>query len=117
MKPPLYFLATLLLASAALAQQTPPVTPEPLREVEKPAPKLKAEPFPLPGGEGGIGLDDLAFPPGLRQVVVPAGRTGKIVLIDPQSRKTREITGFKSTPAGTGAHDAGPTSADEGKGY
>ncbi|MFL6231727.1 MAG: YncE family protein [Thermoanaerobaculia bacterium] len=117
MKRPLYLLATLLLASGALAQELPPAHPEPLREVEKPAPKLKAEPFPLPGGEGGIGLDDLAFPPGLRQVVVPAGRTGKIVLIDPQSRKSREIAGFKSTPPGNGAHNAGPTSADEGKGY
>jgi DNA-binding beta-propeller fold protein YncE len=114
---PFYLLATLLLASGAFAQQMPPAHPEPLREPEKPAPKLKAEPFPLPGGEGGIGLDDLAFPPVLRQVVVPAGRTGKIVLIDPQSRKTREIGGFKSTPPGTGAHDAGPTSADEGTGY
>jgi hypothetical protein len=117
MKQPLWFLMTLLLASAALAQELPPAHPEPLREAGKPAPKLKAEPFPLPGGEGGIGLDDLAFAPGLRQVVVPAGRTGRIVLIDPQSRKAREIAGFKSTPPGNGAHDAGPTSADEGKGY
>ncbi len=117
MKPPLHLLATLLLASGALAQQMPPNNPEPLREPEKPAPRLKAEPVPLPGGAGGIGLDDLAFAPGLRQVVVPAGRTGKVVLIDPQSHKSREITGFKATPAGNGAHDAGPTSADEGKGY
>lgn len=117
MKPPFYLLATALLASGALAQELPPAHPEPLRQAEKPAPKLKAEPVPLPGGEGGIGLDDLAFPPGLRQVVVPAGRTGKIVLFDPQSRKAREIGGFKSTPPGNGSHDAGPTSADEGKGY
>src|SRR5436305_2572139 len=117
MKRPFYLLAMLLLASGALAQQLPPAHPEPPREAGKPAPKLKAEPLPLPGGEGGIGLDDLIFPPGLRQVVVPAGRTGKIVLFDPQSRKAREITGFKSTPPGNGAHDAGPTSADEGKGY
>ncbi len=117
MKPPLHLLATLLLASGALAQQMPPNNPEPLREPEKPAAKLKAEPVPLPGGAGGIGLDDLAFAPGLRQVVVPAGRTGKVVLIDPQSHQPREIGGFKSTPPGNGAHDAGPTSADEGKGY
>src|SRR3954467_734812 len=117
MKRPFYLLATLLLASGALAQELPPAYPEPLREAGKPAPKLTAEPFPLPGGEGGIGLDDLAFPPGLRQVVVPAGRTGRIVLIDPKTRKAREIAGFKSSPPGNGAHDAGPTSADEGKGY
>jgi DNA-binding beta-propeller fold protein YncE len=117
MKQPLWFLITLLLASGALAQEQPPAHPEPLREAGKPVSKLKAEPVPLPAGEGGIGLDDLAFPPGLRQVVVPAGRTGKIVLIDPQSRKAREIGGFKSTPPGNGSHDAGPTSADEGTGY
>jgi len=117
MKRTLCFAVSTLLASGALAQQMPPAHPEPLREAEKPAPKLKADPFPISGGNGGIGFDDLAFPPGLRQVVVPAGRTGKIVLIDPQSRKVREITGFKATPPGNGAHDAGPTSADEGKGY
>jgi DNA-binding beta-propeller fold protein YncE len=117
MKQPLWFLMSLLLASGALAQELPPAHPEPLREAGKPVTRLKAEPIPLPGGEGGIGLDDLAFAPGLRQVVVPAGRTGRIVLIDPQSRKAREIAGFKSTPPGNGAHDAGPTSADEGKGY
>jgi hypothetical protein len=116
MKPPLCLLAMTLLVSA-LSAQTPPITPEPLREEPKAVPTLKAEPFPLPGGQGGIGLDDLAFPPALRQVVVPAGRTGRIVLIDPQSRKAREIAGFKSSPPGNGAHDAGPTSADEGKGY
>src|SRR4051812_40922254 len=71
MKRPVYLLATLLLASGALAQEQPPAHPEPLRDAGKAAPKLKAEPVPLPGGEGGIGLDDLAFPPGLRQVVVP----------------------------------------------
>src|SRR3954464_11568269 len=108
MKRPFYLLATLLLASGALAQQLPPTHPEPLREAGKPAPKLKAEPVPLPGGEGGIGLDDLAFPPGLRQVVVPAGRTGKIVLIDPQTPKARETRGFKSPPPGNGSHDAAP---------
>jgi DNA-binding beta-propeller fold protein YncE len=117
MKRPFHLLASLLLASGALAQQLPPAHPEPLREAEKPAPKLQAEPFPLPGGEGGIGLDDLAFAPGLHQVVVPAGRTGRIVLIDPKSRKPREIGGFKATPPGNGSHDAGPTSADEGTGY
>src|SRR3954451_11284776 len=77
MKRPLCLLAMTLLA-CALSAQTPPITPEPLREEPKAVPTLKAEPFPLPGGQGGIGLDDLAFPPALRQVVVPAGRTGSI---------------------------------------
>jgi hypothetical protein len=103
-------LAFLLLASVASAQ-APAVQPAP------PPVTLTAEPFPLPGGEGGIGLDDLAFAPGLRQVVVPAGGTGRLDLIDPESRKLREIPGFrKDTPAGA-QHGGGTTSADEGQGF
>jgi hypothetical protein len=100
-------LALLLLAALASGQAAAPPTPV----------TLTAEPFPLPGGEGGIDLDDLAFAPGLRQVVVPAGRTGRIDLIDPESRKVREIAGFrKETPEGA-RHGGGTTSADEGQGY
>jgi hypothetical protein len=108
-------LALLLLAAAASAQApAAPVAP-----VEKPpAPvTLTAEPLPLPGGEGGIGLDDLAFASGLGQVVVPAGRTGRIDLFEPESHKLREIAGFsKETPEGA-QHGGGTTSADEGQGY
>jgi hypothetical protein len=105
-------LALLLLAAAASAQ-APAAPPE-----KSPAPVvLTAEPIPLPGGEGGIGLDDLAFAPGLGQVVVPAGRTGRLDLFEPESRKLREIAGFaKETKAGT-QHGDGTTSADEGQGY
>ena len=103
MKRPLWVLPILLFAAVASAQEaTAPIAPaEP-----PPVPTLTAEPLSLPGGEGGIGLDDLAFVASLRQVVVPAGRTGRLVLFDPESRKPREIGGFKS-----------PTSADEGQGY
>lgn len=31
---------------------------------------------PMPGGEQGIGLDDLRYSPELGRLVVPAGRTG-----------------------------------------
>jgi hypothetical protein len=108
MKRSVLILSLVLLACRANAQ--PPVKPaEP--------PVLTAEPFALPGGEGGIGLDDLAFAPGLRQVVVPAGRTGRLDLIDPESRKIREIAGFEASAAAAGGHGAGSTSVDEGKGY
>jgi DNA-binding beta-propeller fold protein YncE len=108
-------LALLLLAPLASAQ-APAAPAAPADQAPAPV-TLTAEPFPLPGGEGGIGLDDLAFAPGLRQVVVPAGRPGRIDLIDPESRKLREIAGFKKeTPAGA-QHGGGTTSADEGQGY
>ncbi len=112
-------LALLLLASVASAQPPAPEPAVPAAPAVQPAPPpvtLTAEPLPLPGGEGGIGLDDLAFAPGLRQVVVPAGRTGRIDLIDPESRKLREISGFKEAPAGA-EHGGGTTSADEGQGF
>jgi hypothetical protein len=78
---------------------------------------LTAEPLALPGGEGGVGLDDLAFAPGLRRVLVPAGRTGRLDLIDPETRKLREIAGFQASAAGAGGHGAGTTSVDEGGPY
>jgi len=80
-------------------------------------PSLAAEPFALPDGEGGIGLDDLAFVPSLHRVVVPAGRTGRLDLIDPQTRKLTEIGGFQTSAPAAGGHGAGPTSVDAGKGW
>jgi hypothetical protein len=69
---------------------------------------------PLPQGTGGIGFDDLGFARGLRKVLVPAGRTGNLVLIDPDSRAITSISGFSTSSAGGGGHGAGTTSADEG---
>jgi DNA-binding beta-propeller fold protein YncE len=112
MKRTAWFLSTLLLAAVAPAQP-PAAAPAGVPA----APTLTATPFPLTGGEGGIGLDDLAFAPGLHRVVVPAGGTGRLVLIDPESRKPREITGFKTETPEEARHGGGTTSADEGKGY
>jgi hypothetical protein len=42
----------------------------------------------LPGGESGIGLDDLRYSRKLGRVLVPAGRTGNLDLIDPVSGAT-----------------------------
>jgi hypothetical protein len=41
--------------------------------------------LPMPGGQAGIGFDDLRFSPELGRVVVPAGRTGRVDLVDPRS--------------------------------
>ena len=69
----------------------------------------------LPGGEGGIGFDDLQYAPVARKLLVPAGRTGKLDLIAPGSSQIVAIEGFTRSEQSKG-HDAGVTSADEGPG-
>lgn len=71
----------------------------------------------LPGGEAGIGFDDLMWSPSLHRVLAPAGRTGKLDLIDPKTQKIEAIGGF-STDADkfSGGHGEGTTSADSGGG-
>ncbi|MEP6864793.1 MAG: hypothetical protein ABJE66_29505 [Deltaproteobacteria bacterium] len=71
----------------------------------------------LPGAEGGVGFDDLLWAPSLHRVLAPAGRTGKLDLIDPKTLKVESVTGF-STDADkfAGGHGEGTTSADTGGG-
>jgi hypothetical protein len=70
----------------------------------------------LPDGSGGIGFDDLRFDPTLGKLLVPAGRTGKVDLVDPSSQVVTSIAGFSAQPGFKGGHDDGPTSADAGRG-
>jgi DNA-binding beta-propeller fold protein YncE len=49
-------------------------------------------------------------------VLVPAGRTGTIVLIDPSSRQRAVIAGLSRENAYGGGHGEGTTSVDEGEG-
>jgi hypothetical protein len=70
--------------------------------------------LPIPGGAAGIGFDDLGFSTALQRVIVPAGLTGNIVLIDPASRKMDELGGFSSQSSFGGGHGEGVTSADAG---
>lgn len=74
-------------------------------------------PLALPGGEGGIGLDDLRFSPELHRVLVPAGRTGLLDLVDPASRSVESIDGFSRSAARERGHGEGTTSADAGEGF
>jgi hypothetical protein len=72
----------------------------------------------LPGGDGGIGFDDLMYSPALHRVLAPAGRTGKLDLIDPKTQKVDSIGGFSTeTDKFAGGHGEGTTSADAGGGY
>jgi len=82
---------------------------------------LRAQPvppsIPIPGGEGGIGFDDLRYSTLLHRLIVPAGRTGAIVLLDPKTWSVTRIGGFASSASYDGGHGEGVTSADEGGGF
>jgi hypothetical protein len=60
---------------------------------------------------GGIGFDDLGFSRQLRKVLVPAGGSGRIDLVDPDSFAVTATLGGTST-AYAGGHGDGITSAD-----
>jgi DNA-binding beta-propeller fold protein YncE len=70
----------------------------------------------IPGGKAGIGFDDISFAPALGKVIVPAGRTGELDLIDPATRRITIIGGFTAHAAFGGFHAQGVTSADTGAG-
>lgn len=74
--------------------------------------------LPIPGGHAGVDLDDIAFVPALDRIVVPAGQTGSLLLIDPASLATTRITGV-TAPAAEGQmpHGAATTSVSYGDGY
>lgn len=70
----------------------------------------------LPGGEPGIGLDDLRFSTALGKLVVAGGRTGQIDLIDPQTLEITSVGGFSAFAGFDGSDQQGVESADEGGG-
>ncbi len=74
-------------------------------------------PLALPGGEGGIGFDDMGFAASLHRVLVPSGRTGRLNLVDPTTRSVESVDGFSSQGAFAGGHGEGTTSADAGRGF
>src|SRR5919202_1295107 len=74
--------------------------------------KLEATAVPLPEGDGGIGFDDLQYDAKLGRVIVPAGRTGKLDLIDPSTREVTAISGFSADAQFEGGHGGGATPAD-----
>jgi hypothetical protein len=81
------------------------------------APAQAPVPLSLPGGEAGIGLDDLRFAKDLGRLLVPAGRTGRLDLIDPRTRSIESVEGFSRTDSRTRGHGDGTTSADAGDGF
>jgi DNA-binding beta-propeller fold protein YncE len=87
------------LVAAVLAAPVPPAT------------------LVLPGAAGGIGFDDLVFSEELHRLVVPAGRTGRLDLVDPGTGAIESIEGFGSAASRASGHGEGTTSADAGQGY
>jgi hypothetical protein len=79
-----------------------------------PAVDAGAAPLFLPGGDGGIGFDDLRFSATLSTLLVPAGRTGDLFLVDPSTEAITSIGGFSSEATYSGDDTFGVTSADEG---
>ncbi len=71
----------------------------------------------IPGGEGGIGFDDLVYSSELHKVLVPAGHTGKLYLIDPVNFAMSSIGGFSSSAEMQKGHEVGISSADEGEAF
>jgi DNA-binding beta-propeller fold protein YncE len=71
----------------------------------------------IPGGSAGIGFDDLRFSVSLGRVLVPAGRTGRLLLLDPATRNATAVEGFSAKNEYGGGHDDGVTSADSGRGW
>jgi DNA-binding beta-propeller fold protein YncE len=70
----------------------------------------------LPGAPPGIGLDDLRFSGDISKVLIPAGRTGNLDLLDPSTGMLTSVDGFTSSPTYSGDATQGATSADEGNG-
>ncbi|HSS37625.1 MAG TPA: hypothetical protein VLT58_02535 [Polyangia bacterium] len=73
----------------------------------------KPESIDIPDGQGGIGYDDLQYAPELGRILVPAGRTGRLVLLDPATKALVSVGGFSSAASFAGGHGQGTTSAFE----
>jgi len=73
-----------------------------------------ATPLQLPAGAGGIGFDDMRFSATLAQLLIPAGRTGNVDLVDPSTEEVAPIGGFSTDATYSGDTTFGVTSADEG---
>jgi len=78
---------------------------------------LKATVMPIAHGKGGIRFDYFAFSPQLHKILIPAGQTGKLYLIDPTSFEMNSIGGFTSSPEWQKGQEIGITAADEGEGF
>jgi DNA-binding beta-propeller fold protein YncE len=82
----------------------------------KVSPPPPARPIVMPGGEGGIGFDDLRYSHVMGKLLVPGGRSGRLNLVDPASGGVVSIPGFSVVQEFNGGHDDGVTSVADGAG-
>ena len=101
--PSVRLFALLLIAAAASASAAEKNNPRTI-------------PIRIPGGQEGIGFDDMRTDPLTGAIFIPAGVTGSVFRIDPTTHALTAFSGFASSPAWKG-HDDGPTSVDIGLGY
>ena len=78
---------------------------------------LQSSAVTIPGGEEGIGFDDLVYSSDLHKVLVPAGHMGKLYLIEATGLGMAGIGGFSSSVEFQKGHEVGISSADVGGGY
>jgi hypothetical protein len=75
------------------------------------------ETIPVPGGQSGVGFDDLAYSADLHRVIVPAAGTGTLLLVNPGDWRVEAFSGLSEKKTYQGGHDDGVTSADAGRGF
>lgn len=76
-----------------------------------------ATPLPLPDGRGGIGFDDLRYDAASNTLLIPAGRTGNVDLVDPTTKAVTPIPGFSKIATYDAGHGQSVTSVDAGEGW
>ena len=74
-------------------------------------------PLSLPDGRGGIGFDDLRYDAASNTMLIPAGRTGNVDLIDPATKAVTPIAGFSRVAKYDAGHGQSVTSVDVGEGF
>lgn len=103
----------LALAMALCACSGRPISAESADLAPSSAPTA-FEPIAMPGTPPGIGFDELRFSADLGAVLVPAGRTGNIAIIETSSTRVTAIGGFSAAATHGGGQDFGVTSVDHG---
>ena len=72
------------------------------------------KPLPLPDGKAGIGFDDLRYDAATDRLLIPAGRSGNVDVIDPATLAVTSISGFSKLPKYDSGHGQSVTSIDAG---
>ncbi|MGH8403572.1 MAG: YncE family protein [Gammaproteobacteria bacterium] len=71
----------------------------------------------IPGGEHGIGFDDIGYAAPLNRVTIPSGATGNLVLINPTNNALTVIPGITASKAAGKGHEEGTSSAVYADGF